>query len=110
MADVRSIIYQSSSVANRSGISTAATALAANNVGTGGNQGRGAWMIQNLGTNTLYVKLGAAASTTDFDIILKAGSVQDDGTGGSFAMEMGTVYTGIVTVAGTSPRYVAMDI
>lgn len=103
MADVRSIIYQHS-VATTSGIASAATAIAANPTG------RGAWSIQNLGTNALFVKLGSGASATDFNFVLKGGTGTDDGTGGSIAQEMGTVYTGIITVAGTSPRYVATEI
>jgi hypothetical protein len=109
MADVRSIIYQAS-VATSAAIQSAATALAANNVGGAVGTGRGAFMIQNLGTNALFVKLGAGATTSDFSVVLKGSTVNDDGTGGSFAMEMGTVYTGIVTVAGTSPRYVTVEI
>lgn len=103
MADVRSIIYQHS-VATSSGIASAATAIAANTVA------RGAWSIQNLGTNALFVKLGTGASTSDFNFVLKAGTGTDDGTGGSVSQEMGTVYTGIITIAGTSPRYVATEI
>lgn len=109
MADVRSIIYQHS-VATNGGIASAATALAANDVGGTPGTGRGAFMIQNLGQNALFVKLGAGASTTDFNVVLKAGTANDDGSGGTFAMENGTVYTGIVTIAGTAPRYIATEV
>jgi len=88
---------------NTPSIASATTALAA-------NPARGAWMIQNLGTNALFVRLGASASTSIFHVVLQAGSGNDDGKGGSFAQEMGVVYQGIVTIAGSSPRYVVTEI
>ncbi len=88
--------------ANTPTIASASTALASNPY-------RLAWVIQNLGTNPLYVLLGTGASTTVFHVVLKAGSVNDDGTGGSMAQEQGVIYTGIVTIAGTSPRYVILE-
>ncbi len=87
---------------NTPSIASAATALAA-------NPARTAWMIQNLGTNELFVLKGTGASTTVFHVVLKKGTGNDDGTGGSFAEEAGTIYTGIVTIAGTSPRYVVTE-
>ena len=104
MADVNSIIHQRGVVYNPTPtVQTGATALAL-------NEGRGAFMIQNLGTNTLYVLLGAGCTTSQFHIILKASSVANDGTGGVLSMESGTVYTGIITVAGTSPSYVVTEL
>lgn len=87
-----------------SGILTSAgTALAA-------NEGRHSYKIQNLnGTHPLFVKEGSEASTSDFSYILAAGSAQDDGTGGSYDHGDSQCYTGIVTVAGTSPRFVAIE-
>lgn len=105
MADVSAIIYQHK-LANTPAIlspTTGDTVLAA-------NEARGAFMIQNLGTNPLFVKLGTAATTSVFHIILKAGTSNDDGLGGTFAMESGTVYTGAISVAGTSPRCVVTEI
>lgn len=67
-------------------------------------------MIQNLGTNPLFVRFGAGASSTVFHIVLKGATVQDDGTGGSVAQEVGTMWTGVVSIAGTSPRYTAMEL
>jgi hypothetical protein len=89
--------------ANIPSIASSATALAS-------NPARVAWVIQNLGTNPLYVRLGNTASTTVFHAILKAGTVNDDGLGGSCGQEVGVVYTGIITVDGTSPRYTALEI
>lgn len=102
MADVQSIIGFGN-VVNTPSIASAATALAA-------NPARGAWMIQNLGQNELFVRLGAGASTSVFHVVLKKATANDDGTGGSFAQESGVVYQGIVTIAGTNPRYVVTEL
>ncbi len=65
-------------------------------------------IVQNLGTNTLYVKFGEAATTSSFDVILKAGSATDDGLGGVLSYDV-LSYTGAISVAGTSPRLTATD-
>jgi hypothetical protein len=95
------IVY-TTSASNTPSIASAATAIAANTARKG-------FAIQNLGTNVLYVRLGSGASTTVFHFALKAGSGNDDGTGGLLVMADGVVYTGIVTVAGTSPRYTVLE-
>lgn len=74
------------------------------------NPKRIAWMIQNCGTNALFVNLGGTASSTVFHVVLKAGSGNDDGSGGSFAQEAGVIFTGKITIAGTSPRYVVTEL
>lgn len=84
-------------------IASASTALAA-------NQARIAWSIQNLGQNVLYVLLGSGASTTVFHVALKAATANDDGTGGFVAQESGAIYNGIITIAGSSPRYTVLEI
>jgi hypothetical protein len=96
------IVNQQTTNVNTPAIASDATALAS-------NPARTSWMIQNLGTNALFVRKGGTASTTVFHVVLKAGSGNDDGSGGSFAEEAGTIFTGIVTVAGTSPRYVVTE-
>lgn len=73
------------------------------------NPKRLAWNIQNLGTNPLFVLLGNGASTSVFHVVLKAGSSNDDGSGGSVGQETGVIYTGIITIAGTSPRYTFLE-
>lgn len=83
-------------------IQSSATALSANTKRIG-------WFIQNLGTNTLYVLHGSGASTSVFTVALKAGTGNDDGSGGTASQENGVIYTGIITVAGTSPRYTATE-
>lgn len=96
------IVYQTGK-SNTPSIASAATAIAANTARIG-------WMIQNLGTNPLFVLLGTGASTTVFHTVLKGSSVQDDGTGGVIAQTEGVVFTGIITIAGTSPRYTVLEI
>lgn len=73
------------------------------------NSARIGWSIVNCGTNPLYVLMGSGASTTVFHIPLKAASVADDGSGGSCGQETGVIFTGIITVAGTSPRYTVVE-
>lgn len=84
-------------------ITTTGTALAA-------NPARIAWVIQNLGTHPLFVRLGAAGSTTIFHQVLKAAVGADDGSGGVIEQEDGAIYNGIITVDGTLPRYVVTEI
>ena len=84
--------------ANTPAIISTATALAA-------NRARIAWSIQNLGTNALFVLMGSGATTSIFHVVLKAGTGNDDGTGGAVSQESGAIYNGIITIAGSSPRY-----
>ena len=97
------IIAPSDVVASRSGIITSAGTLLAVNT-----ERRGL-IIQNLnGTDPLFVKFGSGASTSSFDIILKAGSANDDGLGGTISYDV-LSYRGIITIAGTSIRCTATE-
>lgn len=87
---------------NTPAIISTATALASNPERLG-------WSIQNTGTNPLFVLLGAGASTTVFHQVLKGGTGNSDGLGASMGETAGTVYTGIITIAGTSPLYVVLE-
>jgi len=78
-------------------ISAAGTVLSA-------NEARSNYFIQNCGTNPLFVKEGANASTSDYTFILAAGTVNDNGTGGSKSSEAEGCWTGVISVAGTTPR------
>lgn len=60
--------------------------------------------IQNLGTNPLFVKRGAGASTSSVHHILQAGVANDDGKGGALVIDD---FTGTVSFAGTGVRYLA---
>lgn len=95
-------VYQSSSV-NTPEIATSATALVANSRRMG-------WQIQNVGINPLFVLLGDGATTSVFHAVLKGGSGVSDGLGGSIAQMNGAVYTGKITVAGTTPQYVVTEV
>ena len=97
------IVYATSGGVNTPSIASAATALASNPKRLG-------WSIQNLGTNPLFVLLASGASTTVFHVVLKAGTVNDDGLGDIFSQLDGVVYTGLVSIAGTSPRYTVLEI
>ena len=85
-------------------VTSAGTALA-----DAGPINRSGWSIQNLGTNPLFVLLGVGASTTVFHQILKAGTGADDGSGGIMTQTDGTIYQGAITVDGTSPRFVVLE-
>jgi hypothetical protein len=89
--------------ANTPAIISTATAIPA-------NINRIAFSIQNVGTNPLFILLGSGASTSVFHTVLKGGTSNSDGTGGSYSMEAGAIYNGIVTIAGTSPLYVVTEI
>ena len=88
-------------------LTSAGTAIASNTARTG-------WSIINLGINPLYVLMQpinttTVASTTVFHIPLKGGTSNDDGTGGSVGQEQGVIFTGNISVAGTSPRFVVTE-
>jgi hypothetical protein len=101
LQEILAAINIKASSANTPAIVTAAgTAIAA-------NPARKGWRIQNLGTNPLFVRLGASASSTVFHVLLKGGSANDDGLGGIVEDD---IYSGIVSVAGTSPRFVVTEL
>lgn len=103
MADRIGIIAPMSGANTPSILTSAGVALAANGQ-------RGAWQIQNQGTNPLFLLLGTGASTSVFHVILKGGSLADDGLGASMSQDNGCVYTGIISVAGTSPRFTVLEL
>lgn len=95
------IVYQTANI-NTPAIIATATALASNTK-------RNGWSIQNLGTNVLFVRLGTGATTSVFHYCVKGGGGNDDGTGGSVSQTDGVVFTGEISIAGTSPRYVVSE-
>lgn len=95
------IVYATANI-NTPAIASATTAIAA-------NPERKAWSIQNLGTNTLFVRLGSGATTSIFHYVLKGGTGNDDGTGGSVSQTDGVVFIGEISIAGTSPRYTVAE-
>jgi len=94
-----------SNTTNTPAILSSATALA-----DAGPVGRTGWQIQNVGTNPLFVRLGAGASTTVFHFVLKGGTGANDGLGASFSQMDGAVYQGLVSIDGTTPSYVVLEL
>lgn len=84
-------------------VASAGTILAANPARIG-------WSIQNVGSNPIFVLLGAGASSTVYHYVLKGGTGDSDGLGGSLIFMGPTVYNGIVSFAGTSPKAVVTEI
>lgn len=95
------IVYRTQN-SNTPAVASSATALAS-------NPARIYWQIQNLGTNALYVLMGTGATTSVFHMVLKGGTGNDDGLGASYASQE-VCFTGAITVAGSSPRYVVTEI
>jgi len=102
MADRIAIIATMREV-NTPSILTDATGIPANSV-------RAGWSIQNVGMNPLFVRLGGTASSTVYHYVLKGGSADSDGLGAMVAQTSGAVYTGAISVAGTTPKYVVMEL
>lgn len=96
-------IYRTAGVNTPSIISSAGSVLA-------NNPERKGWSIQNVGTNPVFVNLGGTASSTVFHFIIKGGSADSDGLGGSVSQTNGTVFTGPITIAGTTPKVVVMEL
>lgn len=96
-------IELSSQVNNRTGIVVAGGQLLA------ANDNRRVLIVQNLGTDPLFVKLGENASSTDFDFVLSGGTAADDGLGGIMATDT-LSYTGIISVDGATVRCTATEI
>lgn len=88
------------SSSNTPSLASSATAASA-------NTSRKSITIQNQSVNTLYVRYGASASTTVYHVALNGCTVANDGLGGSVYNDE---YTGIVTIAGTSPSYTVLEL
>ncbi len=95
-------ISQSSQVHTRTGIVTSGGMLLPEYLD------RKTLIIQNLGTAPLFIKFGESASSSDFDLILKAGLVNDDALGGTVSFDT-LSYTGIISVDGTTVRCTATE-
>jgi len=93
---------QSTQVHTRTGIVTTAGTI------LNEFQDRREVIIQNLGTNPLFVKFGNDASVSDFDVILSGGTANDDGIGEKVSYNY-VSYVGAISVAGTSVRCTATE-
>ena len=96
-------VQQTGAINTPSILNAAGTALVA-------NASRLGWSIQNVGTNPIFVLLGSGASSTVFHYVIKGGTGNSDGLGGSLIFMGPTTYTGIITVAGTTPLYVVSEL
>lgn len=83
-------------------VTTAGTVLNA-------NKKRAGFIIQNVGTNPIFLRFGADASATVFHLVLKGGTGDSDGNGGSYEHSGSFVYDGIVSIAGTTPKVVVTE-
>lgn len=92
---------QFTSVTRTGGATQPATSTTVGNIPAGGRM----WIQNVSNANELYVKLGTAASTTSFDFKLPACTVAT--AAGIAAPFLIADYVGPVTVAGTTPTYVA---
>jgi len=95
-------IDQSSQINTRTGIVITAGTILSENLNRRG------LIIQNLGTDELFVKFGASATTSSFDVVLKAGTANDDGLGGTLSYDV-LSYTGVISVVGTTVRCTATE-
>ncbi len=102
MADATGILHQTKTI-NVPTLATSTTISA-------DNPARSAFMIQNQAAAKLYICFGGTASSSVYHVILKAGTGTEDGTGGTFAMEDGTIFTGVITCyASGTPSYTLME-
>ncbi len=101
---MRQSVSQTSIINSSSGGAVAtATALAA-------FPDRMGYSIQNQATAALFVKFGAGASTTVYDLVLKACTGAADGSGGAIFVSGPATYTGIITIAASgTASYSATD-
>lgn len=74
------------------------------------NSKRKGFIIQNVGTGTIFIRFGTGASSTVFHIVLKGGTGDSDGNGGSYSQMEGTVFQGIISVAGITPKFVVTEL
>lgn len=100
-------LYVESESSQKSTVSTATPVTTDSTVFTlaGGEKG----YIQNLAAVAVYVKLGASASSSSFNWVLKAGTAANDGLGGVLVIDD---YIGAVSIAAASstPRVSAFKL
>lgn len=72
------------------------------------NLNRRFFSIQNVGTNPIFVLLGTGASSSVFHAVIKGGTADSDGLGGSYSTGV-VCYQGVVSIAGTTPKVVITE-
>lgn len=97
-------VVATSQIKTRTGVISSSGTLLAENLNRSG------LILQNLGTNPLYVAFstGAVAGTT-FDFILKGSGSANDGTGGIMSFDV-LSYTGIISIDGTGISCTATEL
>lgn len=90
------------------GVNTPAIVTSAGEI-LAANESRYSWSIQNVGQNPLFIRLGGTASSTVFHHVLKGGTADSDGLGGSVNEEGSSIHTGTISIAGTSPKAVVLE-
>lgn len=90
-----------------SAVNTPSIVTTASGDAIGANAARKLASITNLGTNPLYIRLATAASVTVFHYVLQGCVVADDGSGGVWSDDL---HKGVVSVAGTSPRFTVCEL
>lgn len=90
------------------GINTPAIVTSAGTV-ISANDSRYSWSIQNVGQNPIFIRLGGTASSTVFHYVLKGGTADSDGLGGSIQQEGSGIFIGDISMAGTTPKIVVME-
>ena len=90
---------KSSTISNSTASGSNGTIIAA-------NENRLELFVQNLATGALYVKYGANGNNTSFNFVLAANTASNAGDGGSLSDQ---AYTGIVSVSGSTPRYICWE-
>lgn len=65
--------------------------------------------IQNVGQNPLFIRFGGTASSTVYHVVLKGGTADSDGLGASITFDR-CVPTGLVSMAGTTPKAVVIEL
>lgn len=101
---ITSLFLSSTATSNSTVSGTNGMAIPANSSRTG-------WFIQNLATSQLYVRFSASlADSGNFNLVLKGGTTERDGNGGSFTDDK-PKYKGAVSVSGaSSPLWIAWEL
>ena len=74
------------------------------------NTSRQGWSIQNVGQNPIFIRFATGASITVFHHVIKGGTGDSDGLGGSIGHMEGSVYSGVISIAGTTPKLVVTEL
>lgn len=76
------------------------------------NTSRRGWSIQNVGQVPVFIRLGTGASTSEFHYVIKGGTADSDGLGGTVSQMEGVVFAGVIsaTVASGTMKIVITEL